>query len=150
MSELTFRDARHKDLAAIVSMLADDELGRGREDLSALEEYSLALGRIEGDSRNRIFVVEKDGAIVGCFQLTFIHGLSRRGMQRALVEGVRVASSARSGGIGEAMMRHAIVEARKAGCGVVQLTSDKRRTRAHAFYTRLGFTMSHEGFKLEL
>ena len=115
MSELVFRDARHKDIAAIVAMLADDELGKSREDPAALETYSLALGLIEGDSRNRIIVVEKAGAMVGCMQLTFIHGLSRKGMQRAIVEAVRVVSSERSTGIGEKMMQHAMDEARKAG-----------------------------------
>jgi len=33
---------------------------------------------------------------------------------------------------------------------LVQLTSDKRREEAHRFYGRLGFTPSHEGFKLRL
>ena len=33
---------------------------------------------------------------------------------------------------------------------MVQLTSDKRRSDAHRFYGRLGFTASHEGFKLQL
>jgi hypothetical protein len=33
---------------------------------------------------------------------------------------------------------------------LVQLTSDVRRTEAHRFYGRLGFTPSHTGFKLEL
>jgi len=47
-------------------------------------------------------------------------------------------------------MRHAVEMARVKGCALVQLTSDKSRTRAHAFYTRLGFKMSHEGFKLDL
>ena len=36
------------------------------------------------------------------------------------------------------------------GCALVQLTSDKARTDAHRFYERLGFTPSHEGFKLLL
>jgi len=31
-----------------------------------------------------------------------------------------------------------------------QLTSDKSRTEAHRFYGSLGFTASHEGFKLLL
>jgi hypothetical protein len=33
---------------------------------------------------------------------------------------------------------------------MVQLTTDKRRTRAHTFYERLGFVGSHEGMKLHL
>jgi GNAT superfamily N-acetyltransferase len=147
---VTFRDARARDLRAIVAMLADDELGRGRENPDDLAHYSLVLGQIEGDVRNRIIVAERDGAVVGCFQITFITGLSRKGATRALVEGVRVADSARSLGIGEAMMQHATALARRRGCALLQLTSDKSRTRAHAFYARLGFKMSHEGFKLDL
>ncbi len=150
MSDPVFRDARHKDLAAIVAMLADDELGKTREDPSSPEIYSLALGLIEGDSHNRIVVAEKDGKIVGCLQITFIQGLSRKGLKRALVEGVRVATSERSSGIGAKLMDYAIAESRKVGCKILQLTSDKSRKRAHDFYLKLGFSMSHEGFKIEL
>jgi ribosomal protein S18 acetylase RimI-like enzyme len=149
VSELSFRDARARDLASIVAMLADDELGREREDVGALEEYSLALGQIEGDSRNRILVGEKDGKVVAYLQVTFINCLSRKGAMRALIEGVRVATPDRGSAIGEALVHHAIALAKDAGCRMVQLTSDKRRTRAHEFYRRLGFVNSHEGLKLE-
>ena len=37
------------------------------------------------------------------------------------------------------MMQWAIGEARRRGCALVQLTSDKTRTDAHRFYERLGF-----------
>jgi GNAT superfamily N-acetyltransferase len=47
-------------------------------------------------------------------------------------------------------MEWAIEESRNRGCALVQLTSDKTRTDAHRFYERLGFTNSHEGFKLKL
>jgi ribosomal protein S18 acetylase RimI-like enzyme len=147
---VTVREARHKDLAAIVAMLADDELGRGREDLNDLDHYDRIFGSIEGDVRNSIMVAEDDGRIVGCFQITYITGLSRKGATRALVEGVRTAAQARGKGVGETMMRHAIDMAKARGCALVQLTSDKSRTRAHQFYERLGFKMSHEGFKLDL
>jgi GNAT superfamily N-acetyltransferase len=48
------------------------------------------------------------------------------------------------------MMRWAIEDARRRFCVLVQLTSDKARVDAHRFYERLGFTPSHEGFKLRL
>jgi len=146
---LTFREARARDLPAIVALLADDDLGRNRENPDDLARYSLILGRIEGDVRNSIVVAEQEAAVVGVFQITFITGLSRQGATRALVEGVRVAAAQRGQGIGAAMMRHAVELARARGCALVQLTSDKSRTRAHDFYARLGFKMSHEGFKLD-
>ncbi|HEX2591958.1 MAG TPA: GNAT family N-acetyltransferase [Rhizomicrobium sp.] len=149
-AELIIREARHKDLAAIVAMLADDELGRGRENPDDLDHYSLIFAQIEGDVRNAIMVAEQDGKILGCFQITYITGLSRRGATRALIEGVRTHKDARGQGIGEAMMKHAVAMAKQRSCALVQLTSDKSRTRAHHFYERLGFKMSHEGFKMEL
>ena len=51
---------------------------------------------------------------------------------------------------GEKMMRFAMEEARRHGAGLMELTSNKRRPDAHRFYERLGFSKSHEGFKLEL
>ena len=48
------------------------------------------------------------------------------------------------------MMAWAIAEARRRGCALVQLTSDKSRTSAHRFYERLGFVATHEGMKLAL
>jgi GNAT superfamily N-acetyltransferase len=44
----------------------------------------------------------------------------------------------------------AVEEARRRGCALVQLTTDKSRTEAHRFYQRLGFTASHEGMRLAL
>ena len=82
--------------------------------------------------------------------LTFIPGLARHGALRAQIEAVRVGGRYRSQGLGEAMIRWAVDEARRRGCRLVQLTSDKRRTSAHRFYSRLGFAASHEGFKLQL
>ena len=56
----------------------------------------------------------------------------------------------RGRGLGHELFAWAIEEARRRGCALVQLTSDKRRADAHRFYSRLGFVASHEGFKLHL
>ena len=152
MSALQFRAAREADLPAIVAMLADDELGREREKAGAEPSpaYRKAFAEISSSGANRIVVAVRDDVVVGTLQLTIIPGLTRQGAKRGLIEAVRVASDARSGGVGEALMQHAIALAKADGCRLVQLTSDKRRARAHEFYRRLGFEASHEGFKLEL
>jgi GNAT superfamily N-acetyltransferase len=91
-----------------------------------------------------------DDEVVGTLQLTVIPGLARAGALRAQEEAVRVRADLRGRGIGEAMMRWVVAEARARGCALVQLTTDKRRADAHRFYARLGFTASHQGFKLRL
>ena len=117
---------------------------------NSIERYAEAFAAIEQDPNQLLAVAERDGRVVGVLQLSFIPGLTRRGMWRGQIEGVRVASGERGGGIGRAMIAWAIAEARKRGCGLVQLTSDKRRAGAHAFYEALGFQATHEGYKLPL
>ncbi len=64
---LVIREARHRDLAAIVAMLADDELGRGRENPGDLDHYSRVFGFIEGDRGARghagTWDVERNGSV---------------------------------------------------------------------------------------
>lgn len=95
-------------------------------------------------------VAEAGGDIVATLQVSFIPGLARRGTLRAQIEAVRVAGRFRGQGLGRAVFGWAIAEARRRGCSLVQLTSDKSRTDARRFYERLGFVASHEGLKLAL
>lgn len=149
---LTFRRAAPGDVAAIVTLLADDVLGAGREELgSPLHPgYIAGFAAIEADPNQLLVIVEDDGAIVGTMQLGFIPGLSRRGAWHCQIEAVRVAAPLRGGGIGAAMMAWALDEARRRGCALAQLSSHKDRTAAHRFYERLGFVRSHAGFKLAI
>ena len=97
-----------------------------------------------------LIVAEENDRVIGTLQLTFLRYLLYGGARVALVESVQVAASERSRGVGAAMMRFAIDEARRRGCHRVQLTSNEARKDAHRFYERLGFVASHEGFKLYL
>jgi ribosomal protein S18 acetylase RimI-like enzyme len=147
---ITIRPARRGDVPAIVALLADDPLGRTREEPSDLEVYLQAFDDIAAQRGNHLFVAERAGVIVGCLQLTIIPGLSRAGMKRGQIEGVRVSAACRGQGLGERLVGHAIAAARREGCGLAQLTSDRSRADAHRFYQRLGFVASHVGMKLVL
>jgi GNAT superfamily N-acetyltransferase len=83
-------------------------------------------------------------------QLTLIPGLSRGGAKRLHIEAVRVAASARGGGLGSALFDWAHAYGRSRGATLAQLTSDKSRSGAHRFYEKLGYRASHEGFKYQL
>ncbi len=146
------REARGGDLYAVVTLLGDDPLGREREDdLTANPApYRAAFAAISQDDRNFLLVAECAGVVCGCLQLTFIPGLTHTGGERAQIEGVRVARRHRGSGIGRALVEHAIARARKRGCVLVQLTSDKTRPEAIAFYQKAGFQASHIGLKLRL
>jgi GNAT superfamily N-acetyltransferase len=147
-----FRVARLGDLPAILTLLADDMLGatRDRADGESDPAYRAAFQAIEADPNQMLLIGEWAGAVIACLQLSYLPGLSNRGAWRAQVESVRVAAQLRGQGIGEQLMGHAIDLARRRGCRVVQLTTDKRRHDAHRFYERLGFIASHEGMKLLL
>lgn len=146
------RRAERGDVPAIVALLADDMLGarRERNEAPLPQAYYRAFDAIAADPSHELFVAELDGNVIGTLQLSFLPGLSRQGMWRAQIEGVRVSSAARGNRVGEQLVRHAIERAKEKGCGLVQLTSDKQRTDAVRFYERLGFTASHEGMKLAL
>ncbi|MDX6261176.1 MAG: hypothetical protein QOH84_2864 [Kribbellaceae bacterium] len=150
MTDVVIRRATATDVPGIVAMLADDEIGAGRETPDDLTPYAAAFTAIDADPNQLLVVAERNDELIGTLQLTIIPGLSRQGATRALVEGVRVASSARGSGLGTTLMEWSIEEARARGCSILQLTSDKARTDAHRFYHRLGFAQTHEGFKLQL
>lgn len=147
---MAVRRARAEDIPAIVAMLADDELGARRETPDDLAPYHAAFKAVDADPNQHLVVLEREGRVMGCLQLTVIPGLSRRGSTRAIIEAVRVAASERGGGLGAEMLGWAVDESRRLGVDLLQLTSDRTRTDAHRFYERLGFEATHLGFKMRL
>jgi GNAT superfamily N-acetyltransferase len=151
VADVRIRPARREDLPRIVELLADDDLGRGREHPGEdLSPYAEAFIAIDEDPRNELIVVEVEGEVIATLQLTFIPSLTHTGGERAQVEGVRVAAGSRSTGVGCQLLEWAISRAEKRGCKMVQLTTDKRRADARRFYEALGFGATHEGMKLKL
>lgn len=152
MTVVTFRQAQAADLPAIIALLADDGLGRQREDPSMPpnQKYLEAFRALDADPHQLQVVAIAGGEVIGTLQLTFIAGLSRQGAWRGQIEGVRVSAAHRGSGVGQLMFEWAVDQCRVKGCTLVQLTTDKLRPDAHRFYERLGFVGSHVGYKLTL
>jgi GNAT superfamily N-acetyltransferase len=150
MGDLEIRHATVDDLPAIVAMLADDPLGAQRESPDDMAPYRAALERLDADPNQRLIVAVREARVIGTLQLTIVPGLSHMGATRALIEAVRIHADERGSGLGSLLIEWAIDTSRHLDCRMVQLTSDKTRTDAHRFYERLGFSATHEGFKLRL
>ena len=149
---LTVRRARIEDLPALLALIAEDPVSAGRGDaVGDLAPYAAAFAEIDADPAHLLVCLdEADGTTVGTLQLSVLPNLGRRGTRRAQLEAVHVSRARRGHGYGAALVGWAVEEARRRGCGLVQLTSDASRTGAHRFYERLGFVASHHGFKRDL
>ncbi len=150
---MKIRKATESDLPAIVQLLANDKLGRLREDYKEPlpQKYYDAFKAINRDQNQELIVFENETEqVIGTIQLSFIPYLTYQGGVRAHIEAVRIHEDYRGKGIGQQLFEWAIQRAKQKGAHVVQLTTDKKRPDALKFYEKLGFTASHEGMKLHL
>ncbi|GAB3523024.1 GNAT family N-acetyltransferase [Emticicia fontis] len=147
---MIFRTATKADVPFIVEMLANDKLGKLREDYREPlpEKYYSAFENINADPNQELIVVEKEGEVIGTLQLSFIQYLTYQGGIRAQIEAVRIREDLRGGGIGQQMFEWAIERAKERKAHILQLTTDKSRPEALHFYEKLGFKATHEGLKL--
>lgn len=102
-NELKFRLVTKDDLAEIVRMLSDDNLGATREKFSEVlsDNYVKAFDIINADPNQELTIVEMNGDKVATFHLTFIQYLTHHGGLRAQIEAVRIHSNYRGQGIGK-------------------------------------------------
>lgn len=94
------------------------------------------LAQLIASEASTIFVARVEGRIVGSLTLAMFRiptGI------RAWIEDVVVDESARGHGVGEALNRAAIAEAKRRGAKTVDLTSRPSREAANRLYLRLGF-----------
>ena len=152
MSRLVFRNATADDLPFIVAIYVEDAMIRTDDDPAEAmsKPYLDALAAIDADPNQILAVAELDGERVGTIQVTFVPGINRRGMWKGLIEGVHISAAHRNKGLGAELVDWALERCRERGCGMAQLTSNKKRLDAHRFYERHGWQKSHEGFKYYL
>ncbi|OBZ96321.1 acetyltransferase [Pararhizobium polonicum] len=149
---VSIRTAERDDLPDVIALFAADTIGGHGDtnDPAAFADYLAAFERIAATPSETLYVAELDGEVVATFQTTILTTLVGRGSSNMMIEAVQTRQDMRGRGIGEAMMRFAIGEARRLGLSKVQLSSNRERRDAHRFYERVGFEPSHLGFKIRL
>ena len=125
------RDAKPSDSPRLVELI--HELGHEIDEKSVRKN----LGKLKKTGEKPL-VATLDKKVVGLCGIgcrVVIHRPAPLGRITALV----VAKEAQDHGIGRMLVEAAEQTLRKAGCQILEVTSNDRRTAAHAFYRHLGF-----------
>jgi GNAT superfamily N-acetyltransferase len=92
----------------------------------------------QDDPASHLLGAEADGVLIGVAALHTMPMLEMDGRLGRLLALV-VDEDHRGRGVGELLVTAAEQLARDAGCGRMEITSSRRRTRTHEFYQRLGY-----------
>ncbi|MEK8047860.1 GNAT family N-acetyltransferase [Ideonella margarita] len=145
---LTFRDAVAADLPVLTALY--ETSGIDTPGFNQPSTVAAAWTRLMQQPGVRVRVAEADGQALGTLTLFVLPLLAHNGQAAALVEDVAVHPSAQGSGVGRALMDDAMALASAAGCYKLALSSNQRRTAAHAFYEHLGFERHGVSFVVPL
>lgn len=127
----TVREATASDLPVMRALL--EELGYPSELETLTTRFAAFAARGE-----MALLAEREGKVLGLATLHITPVLHRAGAV-GRVTALVVTEAARGSGAGAALMREAESRLKAAGCVLLEVTSNKKRTDAHAFYERIGY-----------
>ncbi|MEA3045787.1 MAG: hypothetical protein QOJ53_119 [Sphingomonadales bacterium] len=123
--KLVLREARPKDAAGIAALVV--ALG-----------YEVTAADIRRRLRSVEVLIAEKNALVGVLT-TAVTAVIHRPKPVGRISMLVVAEAARGAGIGAALVAEAEARLKAKGCGLIEVTSNRKRARAHAFYERLGY-----------
>jgi GNAT superfamily N-acetyltransferase len=141
MTEVKFEAAKSADLPRLVELLG--MLFESEAEFAANPEKQRAgLQAILADPMKGTVFVARDGRQVVAMASLLYTVSTAEGGKAALFEDLVVAPEHRKRGIGQALLKHVVAEARKAGVLRITLLTDMQNERAQAMYRRAGFVGS--------
>jgi len=141
MTEVKFETAKSADLPRLVELLG--MLFESEAEFAANPEKQRAgLQAILADPMKGTVFVARDGRQVVAMASLLYTVSTAEGGKAALFEDLVVAPEHRKRGIGQALLKHVVAEARKEGVLRITLLTDMQNERAQAMYRRAGFVGS--------
>jgi GNAT superfamily N-acetyltransferase len=135
--ELAVRDAGPQHAEAIAALI----VALGYDATAADVRRRVAALRKDGQD---VLVAEK-GKLAGVLT-THVTAVLHRPRPVGRISMMVVAEDMRGAGIGTALVAEAEKRLRAKGCGMVEVTSNVKRLRAHIFYQRLGYERTSQRF----
>jgi GNAT superfamily N-acetyltransferase len=145
---LRIEDATADDLGALTALYESSGIDQPGD--NDPQRVAAAWARLQAVPGVRVRVARREGLAVGTLTLFVLPLLAHDGTPAALVEDVAVSPACQGQGIGRALMHDAMALAAQAGCYKLALSSNRRRTAAHAFYEGLGFERHGLSFVVDL
>ena len=141
MTDVRFEQAKASDLQRLVELLGI--LFESEAEFSAdAEKQRVALQAILADTaKGKIYVAREGRQVVAMASLLYTISTAEGG-KAAIFEDLVVAPEHRKRGIGEALLKHVVNEARAEGILRITLLTDMQNERAQAMYRRVGFVGS--------
>ncbi len=144
---IQIRQAIKEDLPQILNLYAK-VLDKG--EVLSLEQAETLFSKMATYPNYKVYVAETESTIIGTFALLIMDNLAHLGTPSAVVEDVVVADNYQGKGIGKTMMIFAMEKCKEAGCYKLVLSSNLKRTEAHAFYESLAFEKHGFSFRADL
>lgn len=146
-STILMREVTPADVPALLQLYASAGITGTRA--FTVEQATQHLEKLARYPFYRVYVATLEERVVGTYELLLMDNMAKAGAKSAVVEDVAVDPEVQKRGIGRTMMAHARAVAKAHGAYKLALSSNLRRTQAHAFYESLGFTQHGVSFLVE-
>jgi GNAT superfamily N-acetyltransferase len=141
MSELRFEIAKAGDLPRLVELLGILFESEAEFSVDSGKQRTALQAILSDPAKGRIFVAREGRQVVAMASLLYTVSTAEGG-KAALFEDLVTAPEHRKRGIGAALLKHVIEQARAEGVLRITLLTDMQNERAQAMYRRVGFVGS--------